>query len=532
MAQHAAQKVGAKAYLFGTMTGKTAPYTIRIDLLNATSNDVMSSVEEKVATRLEIPAAIDHLATRLREDAGEDGGSIAAASNSLDREATGNVDALHMLALGDDAVDSGRLMEALRIYQQAAGIDPKCVQVQLRLAVLYRRLRAETASAEAAKQAVAAAENAGERVRSMAQYEYEMNASGDYTQAAAILRKLVETSPHDSVALSSLSRTLRLEGRFAEALQIAQQVYTADPFYVDAYTQAQNALIGLDRYEAAEQLEAQIQRLGLGNPGGALTAAYLEGRQDLVDSAVAAITAPSTTFRVDWSFGLYLDNVGQLAAGSVLWQGHAARAQQIKGLDSTAAFLLSQGALDRALMGECTAGETMARESDAHSQGMMALFHSGMAHALCGNTSAAREIAGRLEQDYPQGFMQRGFFGADIRAAIALHDHDPAAALELLKPARQFDLISPTPVLRGRANVALGHTQIGIVDFQTVLSHRGVPFMVGSVVYPVAQIGVARAFADTGDVGNSAEAYRRFVELWRTADGNQAMLVEARAHSK
>ena len=74
--------------------------------------------------------------------------------------------------------------------------------------------------------------------------------------------------------------------------------------------------------------------------------------------------------------------------------------------------------------------------------------------------------------------------------------------------------------------------QFGIVDFQTVLAHRGVTFLGGSDVYPMAMIGVARAFADTGDVGNSAQAYRHFLELWKNADPGQPLLAEAQAKAR
>ena len=101
-----------------------------------------------------------------------------------------------------------------------------------------------------------------------------------------------------------------------------------------------------------------------------------------------------------------------------------------------------------------------------------------------------------------------------------------------LKPARQFDLISLTPYLRGRAHVALRQVQIGIVDFQTVLAHRGATFIAGSNLYPVAEIGVARAYADSGDLGNSAQAYRQFLDLWKNADAGQPLMAEAQARSR
>ena len=524
----AAQRLHTTAYLLGTIRGSTAPYVISLDMRNTATNDVMTTAEEKVSSLQEIPAAIDRLAVDIRSAAGEDSDSIARAGNPLSREGTENLDALHAFAQAELLRFSGKNMDALRQYQQAARLEPRFVQAQLRQVTIYRRLRAEVAAAAAAKSALANADAAGERTRAMAQFEYEMNASGDLVRAAGILRHLLATAPHDSEALEALARTLRLEGHMAEALQTAQQAYEEDPYNMEAYSQAESSLLGLDRYDASFQLEAQAAKLGLGRAGTELTSAYLEGRQAAVDAAVATFETPRPEYRPDWTYGIYLDNGGRLNSGANVWKTRAAAAGKIPDLASTAAFLLSQGALDRALVGDCAEGEAMAHDADGFQQGMTSLFNAGIAHALCGNIPRAKQIAGELQSGYSQSFQVTGFYLADLQAAIALHDRDPEAALEALRPARQFDLISLTPYLRGLAHVALRQLQIGIVDFQTVLAHRGVTFLAGSDVYPVAEIGVARAFAETGDVGNSAQAYKRFLELWSSADAGQPLLKEAR----
>ena len=532
VARKAAEKLQTKAYIFGEITGTAPPYSIHIDVLNTTSNDILTSVDEQVASLQQVPGVIDHLATVLRSSVGEGSDSITKSSNPLNREATTNLEALHALSQGDASYAAGKSLDALRFYQQAATLEPKFVQAQLKLAVLYRKERAEVAAGEAAKLALAAADDVSLRTKTIAQYEYEMNASGDYGRAATIIRQILTANPHDADALEKLARTLRLEGRVAEALQTAQQAYAEDPFNVDAYVQAENSLIGLDRYAAATQIDTQVQKFGPGRIGGALTTAYLEGRDADLSAAVAESQVNKPGFRPDWSLGIYLDNIGHLAAGAELWRDRAASAMEVHGLESAAAFLLAQGAVDRALLGDCPAGLAMAREADSRPEGITALFNVAMTDALCGNTARVEQAVNQLQQQYPQSFAVKGYYIADIKAAMNLHDQDPNAALEALTSARLYDLISLTPVLRGRAHVALRQVQIGIVDFQTVLSHRGVPFMVGSVSYPVAQLGVARAFADTGDVGNGAEAYRRFLDLWKTADAGQPLLVEARTHTK
>ena len=531
-AHEIARKLQTTAYLVGRVSGSTPPYIIRLEMRNTAGNEVMMTAEERVPSLQEIPSAVDRLAVDVRSAAGEDSDSIARSSNPLSHEATGNLEALHAYSLGEAAKDNGKTLDALQFYRQATTLEPRFVQAHLRQATIYRRLRAEVAAADSSRLALAASGNAGERTRAMAQYEYEMNASGDFVRATAIIRHLLTALPHDSQALEALARSLRLQGHMAEALQTAQQAYDEDPYNADAYVQAEDSLIGLDRYDASFQLEEQVVKLGLTSPAPELASSYLEGRQAEVDEAVAHFESPQQAYRPDWTYGIYLDNSGRLNSGTTLWRNRAQAAEKDVDLQSAGAFLLAQAALDRALIGSCGDGEALALEADDLKQGINALFNAGMAHALCGNATRARQIIKELQEGFPQSFAVTGFYLADIQAAIALHDSDPEAALDALRPARQFDLISLTPYLRGKAHVALRQVQIGIVDFQTVLAHRGVMFLAGSDVYPVAEIGVARAFADTGDLGNSAQAYRRFLELWKSGDPAQPLLAEARAKAK
>ena len=528
LAQRAALRTGARIYLFGAISGATPPYLIHVDLLQTASNHVLTSVDQRVPTLDSLPSAVDQLALTLRRVAGESDPSIRTSSLPLSREATGKLQALQLLDQGNLALAARQTLTAVQLYQQAAAVDPQFAAVQMRLAVLYRRQRAEVASAEAARLALAAAQNASERTRTFAQYEYEVDTTGDFSRAVSILRSYLNHNPHDSAALEALARTLGLQGRMAEALQTAQQAYAENPYNAEAYRQAENALLALDRYEAAEQVDAQAQKLGIESNGLTLTTMYLEGQQQGLPAAVQVMQTGATGTRTGWTYGLYLDNIGQLAAGGAVWRDRARRAAQVPGLGSASAFMLAQGALDRALLGDCKEGIALAHESAEHPQGVNTLFNAGVAEAVCGDQVHAGQIIERLQQSYPQSFAVRGFYLPDLKAALALHDKNPSAALDILKSARQFDLISLTPLLRGQAHVMLHQVQIGIVDFQTVLSHRGLPFVVGSVVYPVADIGLARAFAEIGDKGNSDQAYRTFLDLWHSADANQPLLAEAR----
>ena len=294
---------------------------------------------------------------------------------------------------------------------------------------------------------------------------------------------------------------------------------------------AQLAMIALDRYDPALGLQEQLNRLQPSQASAGFIAAYLGGRQDLIDDYAGQVKPQRGGLTPDLhTYALYLDNMGRIRDANTILVGGVEQVRDNKFLASAAASLLAEEALDRELIGDCAQGLAMARDSAALPQGHNALFAGGLASALCNDPAAARKAIAQLQGTYPQSTAVTGYFIADLNGAVALAGGDPAAAIEALRPAAAFDLVSVTPYLRGRSHVAMRQMEVGIVDFQTILSHRGLAFLGGTNVYPMAELNVGRAYASTGDANNSAAAYQRFSDLWKNADSGQELLTEARKH--
>ena len=64
------------------------------------------------------------------------------------------------------------------------------------------------------------------------------------------------------------------------------------------------------------------------------------------------------------------------------------------------------------------------------------------------------------------------------------------------------------------------------VEFQKILDHRGEAAL--SVLYPLAHLGLARAIALTGDKEKSRKQYQDFFALWKNADADLPVLIEAK----
>jgi serine/threonine protein kinase/tetratricopeptide (TPR) repeat protein len=522
--QRVAEKVGAKAYVYGEIRGST-PYAISIEVLQADTNDKMASLEETAQDREQIPAAIGRLAQAVRAEMTSSGMRRVVRLE----QGTTNVDALHAYAVGEAAMQSGQTGAALEAYRRAVTLDPKFVQAQMRLAWLYHAEKVEVASANAAELAQIGAVHVDEKLKLLAQFCYEMNASGDYGQAEQTIRRYVSKYPLDVDGMKGMARVLRLQGDLPEALLAAQQGYRQHPFDAETYAEAELALIGMDRYEAALQLQAQARRIGIIYDKNVSAAGYLEEKNVAV---MAARDVVQLSYEELNTRGLYLDGTGRMSEGLVVWRTAVAKASQVPELASAQAYMLAQGALDRALAEDCTTALEMVSEVESLPRGPVASFNAGMAAALCGDQTYAQKMLGSLPQSFPRNTAVKNFYVPELETAAYIGVNEPAKALKIAMGTRAHEQISLMPYLRGLAHAATGQMPLAISDFQSVLAHKGLAFSMGGNLYPMAEIEVARAYGTDGNKADSVVAYRRFLVSWSEADRGQPRLTEAVAKSK
>ncbi|WP_158791617.1 serine/threonine-protein kinase [Granulicella sp. L60] len=507
--QKVAQRVGAKAYLYGEIRGDQPPYTINVDVLNTDSNDKLATLEETAETRAEIPEAIGNLAQAVRNEVSNDSPAGTKRSIAMAQYATANVDALHAFAMGEDAVLRGRPQDALADYQTATSLDPKFLQAQMRLAWLYRSEKAEVAATHAAELAQSAPAQASDKMKLLSQFCYELIATGDYGKATQTIREFVARYPRDVEGMKGLARVLRLQGHPAEALLAAQQGYNEDPYDAETYAEAEIAMITMNRYDSALQLDAQARRLGVLPAGLTLTAGYLNGREDIVTEETNAlrvgISGESSAGDGQLSYadldnyGLYLDATGEMDAGLELWITAADSAARMPELASAQAYLLAQGALDRALTDSCTVALKMVNDLRDLPKGPVASVNAGIAAALCGDQTYAEKTVAELLRDFPRNTAVAQYYVPELEAAASIGVNEPERALPGLISVRQYDQISLASYLRGLAHVAMGQMPLAADDFQDVLARRGTDAMLGGTLYPMAQMRAARAYATSAD---------------------------------
>jgi hypothetical protein len=161
---------------------------------------------------------------------------------------------------------------------------------------------------------------------------------------------------------------------------------------------------------------------------------------------------------------------------------------------------------------------------------------SALALARSSDLGRAQSLAEELEKNYGSQTLMKVYWLPTVRAAIELDHHNPAKARVLLEAAAPYELGQPPqyqlgtmyPVyVRGEAYLAERNGAGAAAEFQKFIDHPGV-----SINFPLgalARLGLARAYALSGDSAKSRKAYQDFFNLWKDADPDIPALKEARA---
>jgi tetratricopeptide (TPR) repeat protein len=153
---------------------------------------------------------------------------------------------------------------------------------------------------------------------------------------------------------------------------------------------------------------------------------------------------------------------------------------------------------------------------------------AAFALAAAGATEEAEEIAASVSAEFPQSTLWHGRGLPTIEANMELWKKSPAKAVEILGPAKRFEVVRGACIYtRGRAYLALKQGEAAAAEFQKILDHPGITRL--SMEYPLAHLGLGRAKGLMGEKIAARKHYQDFFALWKDANPDIPVLIEAKA---
>ncbi|HEX7679909.1 MAG TPA: hypothetical protein VF713_17405, partial [Thermoanaerobaculia bacterium] len=193
-----------------------------------------------------------------------------------------------------------------------------------------------------------------------------------------------------------------------------------------------------------------------------------------------------------------------------------------------AARYAAEEALRAAVLGTCDQTNIYSEQSLALDHNQVTQERIALSQALCGDRRAL-SLLDAAARERPGDTLLNGLWAPTVRAATELTDGNAERAVGSLDATRTYEPAAEfwTHYLRGEAALKLNRGSDAALEFRQILSHAGEAPL--SILYPLAQLGLARATAQAGDRPHALEAYQDFLDSWKDADTDLPILQSARA---
>ena len=535
LARQICQRTQSAAVLEGSIAQIGNTYNLILNAVNCTSGETLATASTEAPDKDHVLGALGNAAEDLRGKLGESLASIQKYNTPIQEATTSSLEALKAYSLGMEARSSKGEDAAAPFFKQAIAIDPNFAMAFATLGQVETNLGERTVGAGYTKQAYALRDRASEVEKFYIDSHYQDNVTGDLEQAIQVYQLWTQTYPRDSIPFNNLGVQYAQMGQWEKALPVAQQAHRLSPDESISFVALTGTYFGLGRFDEAKATIEQgiAHKLDVPNFHRILyLLAFVQNDSSAMDREIAILSAKGPENEaVALSFAANTEAYSgrmEKSRGSI--QRAQAAFESIHAKES-AAQSLSVLAMTEAEVGDAAGARRDAAAALAIDSSVQVKMHVANAFARAGDAARADALAAEITKERPSDTMANGYELPTIRAIGEIERNNPAKAVELLQPAIPFDLASGrgmrSTYTRGRAYLALHKGGEAAAEFQKIVDHPGV--VVNATTGSLARLGLARAYALSGDSAKARVAYQNFFALWKDADPGVPILAAAKS---
>lgn len=524
------QRQGLKAMLAGSIASLGNQYVITLEGVNAQTGDAIAREQVEAESKERVLAALGAAATRLREKLGESLASIQKFDAPIEQATTSSLEAFRAFSLGVEQQLKGRYFEAIPFFRRATEIDTNFALAHARVASMYYNSGLYDRAAEASQKAYELRDRVSERERLYISAGYYDNVTGELEKYLETLELWKRTYPQHAAPHNNLSLKYVELGQFGNALEEAREAIRLNPHSASGYSLLATSFVGLNRIDEGREIIQQALAKKLETSAMRRTLyriAFLQGDAGTMQQQIEwAAGKPDEYVALNWQAESATFS-GRLREAKEFSNRALALAER-RGLEDVAAQIALAAAAREALLGDCRQVKEQTARALRLSQSRLTLIPAGDALAACGELSEAQAITGELLRRFPKDTILTTVLLPLVQARLELQSGDPAQAIKLLEttqPYRGYALFQ-IAYLRGQSYLSLQEGARAAAEFQLILDNRG--WQIASPLYPLARLGLARAAVLQGNTAKARKAYQDFFVLWKDADPDTPILIEAK----
>ncbi len=530
IAREICERQGLKAFLTGSISNLGSHYVLTLEATNAHTGDPIARQQAEAESKEQVLSALGNAATKLREKLGESLASIQKYDAPISEATTSSLEALKIFSMGVEQQLKGKYLEAIPFFKRATEMDPNFARAYAAMSSMYYNSRQYDLAAEASRKAYELRDRVGEYERLYITQVYYDNVTGEVEKYLETLELWKRTYPREGAPHNNLAVKYNDLGQFDKAAEEAREAIRLNPHSTSGHSLLATSFVGLNRFDEAKDIIRQALSQKLEN---------LRMHQNLYRIAFVQGDAAAMKQEIEWAKGRPDEYAAQSwQADTAAFSGQLRKAKSFatsalelalqRDLKEVAAQIAAGTAVRDAQFGDCGKVKEQTTKALDISHGQLTLALAANALAACGEFSQTKSIIDELGKRFPTDTLLNKERIPLIQAHLEMRRSNPTQALQLLETTRPYAgyLLFPVAYLRGQAYLTEQKGAEAAAQFQEILDHRGWSAL--SYFYPLAHVGLARAAVLQGDTAKARKAYQDFFALWKDADPDTPILIEAK----
>jgi tetratricopeptide (TPR) repeat protein len=530
-------RTGSKAILAGSVSNLGTQYVIGLEAVACGTGDTLAKEQAEASNKENVVKALDTAASSLRTKLGESLASVQKFNVPIEAT-TSSLEALKTFSLGVTTSRQKGDAEAIPFLRRAIELDPNFAVAYAVLGVSYANLGQPSLSAQSLKKAYEMRERVSEKERLRISAYYYAFVTGELEKEAQTYQLWIQSYPRDEIPHTNLGANFNSLGQYEKSVAELQEAQRLEPNDVVTYQDLGINYADLNRLDDAKATYEQALARKL--DGGALRVA-------MYDLAFLRGDSAQMGQQLTWGTGKPGAEDPLLSAQSdtEAYYGRLMKARDYsrRAVDSavradskeTAALWQVNAALRDAEFGNEGAAKQDVSAALALAPGRDVKVLSALVLARVGDTARAKAMVEQLEKSDPLNTVLKLYWLPTLKAAIELNGGNASQALLFLEAAAPYELGQPPPgigplcpvYIRGNVYLHQHNGSAAATEFQKFRDHPGI--VVNSPLSALARLGVARAYAMSGDTAKAKAAYNDFLTLWKDADPDIPILKQAKA---
>ena len=523
---------GIQVMIAGQIAPLGSHYVISLDALNSRSGDALARQQVEAASKERVLEALGQASSKLRAQLGESLSSLGKFDTPIQQATTSSLEAFNAFNLGvEQSVQKGSELEGIPFLKRAVELDPNFAMAYSVLASRYANLSEAETAAEYATKAFQLREHSSEREKFHIAATYYSSVTGNIDKEIETCLLWEQFYPRDSWAHIWLGVTYGEIGQYEKALKEFLEVERLAPNDAYSYFNLGWIYLCLNRYAESKAVYTQAiaKNFDVFTPHERLyLIAFVEGDPEAMQRHAAWATGKPEEYAMLSLQAATEAYFGRLEKARGLWD-RAAEMAEHTGLKGNAAAILAYEALIDASCGYLPQARAETARVMALAQTRDVIWPEVEVLAVSGDAAQGEALTRDSSRRFPEDTLINSVYLPFLRAGLELHHGDAVHAVDALQAAVPYErAFWQVFSLRGLAYLKAGKGSEAAAQFQRMMEYKG-GLRVNHPWQALAHLYLGRAWAMAGDKQKSRIAYLKFLTLWKDADPNIPILLEARA---